>query len=256
MTKVIKSLNDLRSIRKQLLVDCSIGFVPTMGNLHEGHKSLLKQSKQENTITVLSIFVNPTQFNDDDDFKNYPRTLTQDIMMAEEEEIDYVLVPGYEDLYPDQYSYKLMNTTAHIQEAKLEAEFRPGHFDGVLTVVLKLLLIIKPTCAYFGEKDYQQLQLIKGLVKAFFIETKIVSCKVVRNEFGLPLSSRNRRLTEDQYRLAQIFSKIFHSDISCDEIKKTLIREGIKVDYIKDCNGRRFGAVHIGDVRLIDNITL
>ena len=252
MTKVIKSLNDLRLIRKKLLTGkCSVGFVPTMGNLHEGHKSLLKRSNNENMVTILGIFVNPTQFNDDNDFKNYPRTSHQDIMIAEEEGVNYVLTPVYEDLYPDQYSYKLINTTT-----SQEAEFRPGHFDGVLTVVLKLLLIVKPTRAYFGEKDYQQLQLVKGLVKAFFIETKIIGCEVVRNEFGLPLSSRNRRLTADQYQLARRFSEIFHSDISCSEIKNILIREGIKVDYVKDCNGRRFSAVHIGDIRLIDNIIL
>lgn len=252
MTKIIKSLHYLKLIRKKLLINnCSVGFVPTMGSLHDGHKSLLKRSKRENAITILSIFVNPTQFNDDNDFKNYPRTLKQDFIISKEEEVDYVLVPAYEDLYPDQYSYKLINTTC-----SQEVTFRPGHFDGVLTIVLKLLLIVKPTCAYFGEKDYQQLQLVKGLVKAFFIETNIVSCEVVRNEFGLPLSSRNRRLTKNQYQLAKTFSKVFHSNVSCSEIKKTLIQEGIKVDYIKDCNGRRFGAVHIGNVRLIDNIIL
>ncbi|AAO89975.1 pantoate--beta-alanine ligase [Coxiella burnetii] len=249
MTKVIEALSDWQSIRKTIN-DLSVGFVPTMGNLHAGHLSLLERSKCENTITVLSLFINPTQFNDKNDFKNYPRTLAQDIAMAEENGIDYVLAPTDDALYPDQYAYKITNSTINNQEA----EFRPRHFDGVLTVVMKLLLLVKPTRAYFGEKDYQQLQLVKGLAEAFFLDTEIIGCKIVRNEFGLPLSSRNRRLTEDQYQLAQRFSEIFHSDLSCDEIKNALIQEGIIVDYIEDYNERRFAAVHVGDIRLIDNI--
>lgn len=251
MTRVVKSLINWKAIRKNLN-DFSIGFIPTMGNLHAGHMSLVNRSKQENAITVLSLFINPTQFNNTNDFENYPRTLDQDIIMAKENKIDYVFAPTNEAIYPDQYAYKITNTTMH----KQEAEFRSGHFDGVLTVVMKLLLLVKPTRAYFGEKDYQQWQLIKGLLEAFFIDIEIIACEIVRNEFGLPLSSRNRRMTDAEYRLARRFSEIFHLDTSCEEIKQALIQEGIKVDYVEDHNGRRFAAVYIGDIRLIDNIIL
>ena len=251
MTRVVKSLINWKAIRKNLN-DFSIGFIPTMGNLHAGHMSLVNRSKQENAVTVLSLFINPTQFNDKNDFENYPRTLAQDILMAKENRIDYVLTPIDEALYPDQYAYKIINTVLHQQEAR----FRPGHFDGVLTVVMKLLLLVKPTRAYFGEKDYQQWQLIKGLSEAFFMDVEIIACEIMRNEFGLPLSSRNRRMTDTEYRLARRFSEIFRLYASCDEIKQALIQEGIKVDYVEDHNGRRFSAVYIGDIRLIDNIIL
>lgn len=253
MTKVIESLTEWQSIRKILSKNNSvIGFVPTMGNLHAGHTSLLQRSTRENAITVLSLFVNPTQFNDDNDFKNYPRTLKQDISIANDCNVDYILIPADDDIYSDHYAYKIINTTVHSQEAI----FRPGHFDGMLTIVMKLLLLIKPTRAYFGKKDYQQLQLVKGLVKTFFLETEIVGCDIVRNEFGLPLSSRNHRMNETQYQSARYFSEIFHSGASCDEIKKALIQRGIGVDYIEDRDGRRFAAIRIGDIRLIDNFAL
>ncbi|QTS84012.1 pantoate--beta-alanine ligase [Coxiella endosymbiont of Amblyomma nuttalli] len=250
MTKVINSLAEWQIIRKKL--EKTIGFVPTMGNLHIGHASLLQRSKQENTITVLSLFVNPTQFNDNNDFKNYPRSLDRDITMANNYGIDYVLTPTYEALYPDRYAYRIINTIHQSQEAT----FRIGHFDGVLTIVMKLLILIKPTHAYFGEKDYQQLQLVEGLVKAFFLNTKIVPCKTIRNEFGLPLSSRNHRLTPKEFQLAKYFSENFHSHASCDEIKEALLRRGIEVEYIEDCDDRRFAAVRIGNIRLIDNFVL
>ena len=250
MTKMIDSLVTWQTIRKTL--EEPIGFVPTMGNLHTGHASLLQRSKQENTITVLSLFINPTQFNDNNDFKNYPRRLDHDITMANKYGVDYVLTPTYEALYPDRYAYKIVNVINHSKEAA----FRPGHFDGVLTVVMKLLMLVKPTHAYFGEKDYQQLWLVKGLVKAFFLNTKIVACETIRNEFGLPLSSRNHRLTTEEYQLAKYFSENFHSRASCDEIKEALLQKGIGVEYIEDCGDRRFAAVRIGDIRLIDNFVL
>src|SRR3990167_7441466 len=199
MTKIIQSLKDWQLVRKKISNNSDVGFVPTMGNLHAGHLSLLQRSKRENSITVLSIFVNPTQFDNVNDLKNYPCTLEQDISMAGKNNIDYVLVPTYGELYSDCYAYKVNNINTNSQ---LEGISRPGHFDGVLTVVLKLLLIVKPIRAYFGEKDYQQLQLVKGLVKAFFLETEIVECATIRNEFGLPLSSRNNRLTGEHYQVA------------------------------------------------------
>ena len=252
MPKIINTVSNWLLVRKTLPKGVTMGFVPTMGNLHIGHASLLQRSKQENELTILSLFVNPTQFNDCSDFNNYPRSADQDILLATNCSVDYILIPSYEELYPDNFTYRITNTTSQYQEAM----FRPGHFDGVLTIVMKLLLLIRPTRSYFGEKDYQQLQLIKGLIEAFFLETKVVECETVRNEFGLPVSSRNSCLTKEQFQLAKYFSKIFHLPLSCDQIKDTLIQEGINVDYIEDYKGRRFAAIRIGDVRLIDNILL
>ncbi|MFV9988813.1 MAG: pantoate--beta-alanine ligase [Coxiella endosymbiont of Dermacentor nuttalli] len=252
MPEIINTVSDWLSIKKTLPKEIATGFVPTMGSLHVGHASLLQRSKKENELTILSLFINPTQFNDRNDFKNYPRSEDQDITLAKNCGVDYILIPSYEELYPDNFTYKIINTTSQYQETM----FRPGHFDGVLTIVMKLLLLIRPTRSYFGEKDYQQLQLIKGLAEAFFLETQIVECKTVRNEFGLPLSSRNNRLTKEQFQLAKYFSEIFHSSISCDKIKSALIQKGIHVDYIEDYRGRRFAAIHIGNIRLIDNFPL
>lgn len=252
MSEIINTVTDWLLIRKNLPKEATIGFVPTMGNLHAGHASLLLRSKQENKLSILSLFVNPTQFNDRKDFKNYPRSVEQDVSLARNYSVDYILIPSYEELYPDNFTYKVINTVPLYQESI----FRPGHFDGVLTIVMKLLLLVQPNRSYFGVKDYQQLQLIKGLVKAFFLETEVVECETVRTEFGLPLSSRNKCLTKKQFQLAEYFSKIFHSPLSCDQIKNALIQKGINVDYIEDYEGRRFAAIHIGDIRLIDNTPL
>ena len=146
-----------------------IGFVPTMGNLHQGHLSLLERCCTENDISVLSIFINPTQFNNKNDYTNYPQTLEQDLALAEKAKVDYILMPTYSELYPDDFAYQVSETKI---SQELEGKFRPGHFTGMLTVVLKLLLLVKAHRAYFGEKDYQQLQLIRGMAKSFFLETE------------------------------------------------------------------------------------
>ncbi|HSW70572.1 MAG TPA: pantoate--beta-alanine ligase, partial [Gammaproteobacteria bacterium] len=224
------------------------------GNLHAGHLSLLQRSKAETAVSLLSIFVNPTQFNQANDYVHYPRTLEADLALAEEAKVDYVLLPRYQDLYPDDYAYQLREVKFSEQ---LEGSYRPGHFSGVLTVVLKLLLLAQAKCAYFGEKDYQQVELVRGMVQAFFIPTEIISCPTIRNEFGLPLSSRNKRLTSEQYQQAQHFPALFHSKLfSCEEIKKQLQELGFAVDYIEEYDGRRFAAVKLGEVRLIDNIVV
>ena len=251
MTKVYTSINQWRAFRQTL--KGTIGFVPTMGNLHAGHKSLLQKAKQENSITVLSIFVNPTQFNDENDLANYPRTFSNDLALAKEIGIDYVIQPNYEDLYTDAYRYK-------ISESKLssimEGKHRPGHFDGMLTIVMKLLMLVKPSKAYFGEKDYQQLQLITDMAKNFFIDTRIVACPMIRDENGLALSSRNSRLTPEQYKIAIQFPKLLASKKSSTEITRDLQELGFNVDYIEELQDRRYGAVKLGTVRLIDNINL
>ncbi|HRE33194.1 MAG TPA: pantoate--beta-alanine ligase, partial [Candidatus Berkiella sp.] len=161
MTQLIHSLEKWQALRKTFRPHDSVGFVPTMGNLHQGHASLLSLAKAQNQISVLSIFVNPTQFNDPKDLQQYPRTLEEDMKIATSLDIDYVICPSANELYPDEYHYQVHETTiSHL----LEGISRPGHFTGMLTIVLKLLLLVKATHTYFGEKDYQQLQLVKGMV--------------------------------------------------------------------------------------------
>ncbi len=249
MMKLINKVAKWRKIRKSLQGE-TIGFVATMGHLHPGHISLLKRSVAENSITVLSCFVNPTQFNDVHDFDAYPRTVQEDVKLGTTEGVDYLLLPNYHDLYPDDYRYKVSEQKI---STILEGAHRPGHFDGMLTVVLKLLLLIKPDRAYFGEKDYQQLQLVEGLAEAFFLDTDIVPCKTIRDHLGLALSSRHHQLKPDQMKKAHYFPKYLHSNLSCNEVTKKLESTGFVVDYIKEHQGRRYGAVRLGGVRLIDN---
>lgn len=254
MTTVIKSIAKWQNLRKQpLFIGQQIGFVPTMGNLHEGHLSLLTKAKTENQLTVLSIFVNPTQFNNPDDLAKYPRTLEADITLAEKAKVDFVLTPEVTDLYPDDYRYQIHETQF---SQFLCGKHRPGHFNGVLTIVLKLLNLVQPKKAYFGEKDFQQLQLIQEMVKALFLDIEIIACPTIRDNNGLALSSRNSRLTQQEYELALNFPKLLKSKNNCAEIIKALENLGFVVDYIEELCQRRFGAVKIGNVRLIDNIEL
>ena len=251
---MITDINCWRELRaSDELKNKTIGFVPTMGNLHAGHASLLSRSVAENDVTILSIFVNPTQFNRPEDLTNYPRTPDQDIQLAGQVDVDIVLMPTDEDLYPDHYRYKVSENQL---STMMEGAYRPGHFEGMLTVVLKFLLLVKPTHAYFGEKDYQQLQLIKGMVSAFFLDVKIIPCKTVRNDQGLALSSRNSRLTHQQLKFAEKFSELLRSNQTCKVIQRKLTETGFKVDYITEYQGRRFGAVFVGNIRLIDNIEM
>ena len=248
--QVFRDLNEWRQVRKTLPAHQSIGFVPTMGNLHAGHASLFTTSKQENDCTIASVFINPTQFNQPTDFKHYPRTLDADLALLERTGVDYCLLPDKQAVYPDEYRYKLDEISlAH----QMEGRQRPGHFTGVLTVVMKLFNLVRPTQAYFGEKDYQQLQLIRGMVDAFFMDITIVGTPTIREASGLAYSSRNTRLTPEQRQQADQFATIFHQHSSCEQIIKALDAIGVAVDYIEEHEGRRYAAVHIGDVRLIDN---
>lgn len=249
MTTIIQTLAEWRSIRSNL-GNAPIGLVPTMGNLHAGHGSLLKRSMTENQNTVLSIFTNPTQFDEVTDFQQYPKTLEADIQLAQSLGVNWVLTPTEAELYPDNYRYRVMETE---QSQTLCGKVRSGHFMGVLTVVLKLLQWVKPQRAYFGEKDFQQLQLIRGMAEAFFLETEIVACATVRDSNGLALSSRNQRLSPAQYQLALAFPSLLATVFTDQEIVIKLTELGFEVDYIKTQEGRRFGAVRVGGVRLIDN---
>jgi pantoate--beta-alanine ligase len=239
MKKVLRNNND------------DIGFVPTMGALHDGHISLIKKSLEENKITVVSIFVNSTQFNDPKDLKNYPNKLEKDISLLASLNVDYVFTPDHKLIYNDNYAYKIIETQFSKQ---LCGAKREGHFEGVLTIVMKLLNIVQPTKAYFGEKDYQQYTLIKGMVEAFHMDVQIVSIPTVREEDGLALSSRNLLLSPDERKKAPLFSELLKSQNTDEEIKTSLLQEGFEIDYIETLNGRRFGAVFLGNVRLIDNV--
>ncbi|MDF1612595.1 pantoate--beta-alanine ligase [Stygiobacter electus] len=254
MTKVIKKISEWKKIRNsEELKNKTVGFVPTMGAFHQGHASLIERCLIENNISVVSIFVNPTQFNDPNDLRNYPRTLDSDLKLLEKMNVDYLLYPEYEEIYSDNYRYKIIETDF---SKKLCGAFRPKHFEGVLTIVLKLFNIVKPHKAYFGEKDYQQLKLIEGMCKAFFMDIEIVPCPIVRDEDGLALSSRNLLLTNEERKIAVNFPKLLKARMPNELIKEELEKLGFKVDYIENLEGRRFGAVHIGKVRLIDNVEL
>lgn len=251
--QIFHNVNEWIHFRNTLSPDLSLGFAPTMGNLHAGHASLFLASSKENHYTVSSLFVNPTQFNNPDDYKHYPRTVDADLELMTQNGVDFCILPNENEIYTDGYAYQVQeNRLGQLMEGK----HRPGHFNGVLTIVMKLFNLVKPTRAYFGEKDYQQLLLIQGMVKALFMDIEIKSCPTVREKSGLACSSRNNRLTPNQREIADEFAKIFHQNKSSAMISKELEALGITVEYIEEFQGRRFAAVKIGDIRLIDNYLL
>jgi pantoate--beta-alanine ligase len=251
--ELFNSIESWRAFRASLPPKASLGFAPTMGNLHAGHKSLFLRSKRDNEYTASSLFVNPTQFNRADDFTHYPRTLDNDLELMSQAGVDFCILPKEEEIYADGYNYQI-----HEQNlcTLMEGAHRPGHFNGVLTVVMKLLQLVKPTSAYFGEKDYQQYLLIKEMVDAFFMDIAIIPCPTIRESSGLAYSSRNTRLNKEQKTLAEQFARIFHNHQPCDMISELLKLQGIAVEYIEEYQNRRFAAVTIGDIRLIDNYSL
>jgi len=254
VTTIVEVPSAWRSERlAQVRSGLTLGFVPTMGALHEGHLSLVRRARAENDRTLVSIFVNPTQFDEATDLAQYPRTLEADLAMLRAEGTDFVLLPHEPDLYPDGYRYSVTERTL---STVLEGAHRPGHFDGVLTVVMKLLQIASAERAYFGEKDWQQLSLVRGMAETFFLPTGIVACATVREADGLALSSRNRRLRPADRQRAPQFYRTLSSAPSADAACHGLRAIGFAVDYVEDRDGRRLGAVRLGDVRLIDNVPL
>lgn len=225
-----------------------------MGYLHAGHLSLCSRSQAENDLTIVAIFVNAKQFNQIEDFLHYPRSLEKDIALLSKQKVDYLLLLDSETIYSDNYHIQIHDTSDLSKE--LEAEFRPGHFIGMLTVVLKYLNIVRPTHAYYGEKDYQQLLLIKKMVLALFLETEIVGCTTIRATDGLALSSRNSRLSIEQRAKASHFPSILKLAPSSEAAMRQLKSLGFKVDYVADHWGRRLAAIHVGDVRLIDALPI
>ncbi len=228
----------------------SIGFVPTLGALHLGHRFLMDRARDENDRIVVSLYKNPTQFNDLDDLENYPDLEEVDLEVAQECGVDVVFAPAREALYPDGYQYRIVEEAI---SREMEGVERPGHFEGVLTVVMKLLLITGPNRAYFGKKDYQQLLLVQRLVNAFFLEVEVVACVTIRDGDGLAFSSRNALLNARERERAALFPQILKGARSAEEAREQLLLSGFGVDYVEVWEGRILGAVRIGKVRLIDN---
>lgn len=268
---------ELDLLRKEKKV---IGFVPTMGSLHEGHLSLVQLANKESDISVCSIFVNPTQFNDPKDYSLYPKHVDIDIALLEKENCDILYLPEVEDVYPkgvEKTSYPIN----HLGEV-LEGAYRPGHFDGVIEVVKRLFDIVKPQKAYFGMKDFQQLAVIRWMVNYFKLAIEIVSGPIIRGDSGIALSSRNERLSEEQFQSALKISKSLfyirdqYANKDFKSLKEKSILElesdpNIKIEYLEIANTEDlkllknaneaestgvFIAAQIGDIRLIDNIVL
>jgi len=264
----------LVEIRKQAK---TIGFVPTMGALHEGHLSLVNSSKSQTAITVASIFVNPTQFNNKSDLEKYPRTLNCDLQMLQKAKCDIVFVPNEKEIYPEPdariFDFGLLDKV-------MEGKYRTGHFNGVAQVVSKLFDIVKPEKAYFGEKDFQQLTIIKLLVKQMGIKTEIIGCPIIREADGLAMSSRNVRLNDEQRKAAATISqtlfeaqklapKLSVHDLIKFVIEKINLNAHLEVEYFEVVDNEMLQpitrwtedkikvgciAVFVGDIRLIDNI--
>ncbi len=233
-----------------------VGFVPTMGALHKGHESLIRRSVTESNITVVSIYVNPTQFDNQRDLAVYPNTLAEDKAILEDLDVDVLLMPTFEQIYPDGFRYQVSESEF---SRKLCGAHRDGHFTGVLTVVMKLLNIVRPARAYFGEKDFQQYQLIKDMARTFFLDVKIVPCEIVRESDGLALSSRNLNLDACAREKAPLIHNLISGNSTDDEIARRLAKAGFDVDYVQIRYGRRFAAAKVGEnpvVRLIDNVPL
>ena len=258
----------------------SIGFVPTMGSLHQGHISLITQSKKKCNITVCSIFINPTQFNDFDDFKRYPKNTSIDLKLLKTANCDIVYTPSYHDLYKE--NEKAKNYEFNGLENHLEGRHRPGHFNGVATIVEKLFRIVKPNYAFFGEKDLQQLMIIKSLVKNIGMSVVITGCPTKRDKNGLALSSRNSQLSKEDLLYSSIIYKQLllckknYLNTSIIELKNNITKnltksKKIEIDYFefielatlkaitvinKETKYAACIAVKISGVRLIDNIIL
>lgn len=276
--KLIHTVQELRTeLNAQRLAGKKIGFVPTMGALHEGHASLVKLAVAENDVVVVSDFVNPTQFNDQNDLLKYPRTLEADCELLEKVGAHYVFAPSVEEIYPEpdtrQFSYAPLDTV-------MEGKFRPGHFNGVCQVVSKLFMMVEPHCAYFGEKDFQQLAIIREMVKQMNFPIRIVGCPIVRESDGLALSSRNARLSDVQRVQALNISKTLFASkeyAATHTVEETqafveqaiAASEGLVLEYFEIVDGLTLQkiagwddtdyavgciTVFCGEVRLIDNI--
>ena len=238
--------------RRHAMGGQSIGFVPTMGALHEGHASLVERCRRENEIVAVSIFVNPSQFNEAKDLERYPRTMERDLALLEELGVDNVFAPAVTDLYPNGYRFRIEPGVDEV----MEAAYRPGFLQGVMTIVMKLFQLVRADRAYFGEKDYQQLRTIDEMVRDFFLPIEIVPCATVREASGLAMSSRNMLLSGTSRAKAAWIFRALTTASTITEAKDTLTAQGFQVDYVEEHWGRRFAAAYLDGVRLIDNVAI
>ena len=274
--KVFTSVKELRA-ELDRTEQSGIGFVPTMGALHAGHRSLVERARRENATVVVSVFVNPTQFNDKNDLRHYPRTPEADRRLLEEAGADFVLMPSVEEIYPEpdgrQFDFGQIDKV-------MEGATRPGHFNGVAQVVSRLFDIVRPARAYFGEKDFQQIAVIRAMVKQLDIPVKINDCPILREADGLALSSRNVRLTPEQRQKAPLIARTLKESTTfvpgksvqevIDYVVNTINSDPVmEVEYYEIVDGNTLESiknwsdtdypvgcitVYCGEVRLIDNI--
>lgn len=268
--------NEVLNAKKQ---SKTIGFVPTMGALHKGHLTLVQNSVEENDITIVSIFVNPRQFNQTEDFEKYPRNHQDDANLLDEVKCDVVFIPIYNEVFNDESK---LNVDLKGLENILEGEHRPGHFQGVVDVVHRLFVLVKPNRAYFGTKDYQQLMIINAMVKYCNVDVQIVECPIVREVDGMAMSSRNKRLSKIERENAVVISKAIFEANNLNEnstisyLKKFVwdklnVNKYLTPEYVEICEQKTLKlctaddcvdnkillvAVWCGKVRLIDNILL
>lgn len=277
---VFAKIKSVQQKVKSLKKGTSIGFVPTMGALHKGHLSLVEQARKENDIVVVSIFVNPTQFDKQEDLINYPKTIDTDLSLLKSVFCDLVFTPTAEEMYANNIQSSAFNFDG--LEHQMEGKFRDGHFDGVGTIVKRLFEIVTPTKAYFGEKDFQQLQIIRNMVKKHHMPVKIIGCAIYREDDGLAMSSRNERLTKEHRAAAPFIYKTIKQakeefgTKNAEEVIAWVENEFKKqpllaLEYFEIANEetlhriqtkddkqkyRAFIAVFAGKIRLIDNISL
>jgi len=277
---VFAKIKSIKQTIKSLKKGTSIGFVPTMGALHKGHFSLIKQAKKENDIVVVSIFVNPTQFNKKEDLINYPKTIDKDLALLKSIYCDIVFTPTVEEIYNNNIKSELFDFDG--LEHQMEGKFRDGHFNGVGTIVKRLFEIVTPAKSYFGEKDFQQLQIIRKMTEKHQIPTKVIGCEIYREQDGLAMSSRNNRLTKEHRAIAPFIYKTLKKAKkefginNALEVYKWVENEFkkqplLELEYFEIANEetlqpiqnketkqkyRAFIAVFADKIRLIDNISL
>ena len=276
--KIVNSIKELKSyLAEEKRDNKQIGFVPTMGALHHGHLSLVKRCVEDNDVCVVSVFVNPTQFNDKHDLETYPRTLDKDCALLESAGCDYVFAPSVEEMYPEPDTRTFDFGTV---SAVMEGARRPGHLNGVAQIVSKLFYAVEPDNAYFGEKDFQQIAVIRAMVKQLNIPVKINACPILREADGLALSSRNVRLTPEQRQKAPLIARTLKEStnfvpeksvqevidyvidtINADPVMRVEyyeIVDGNTMESIKNWSDTTYPVgcitVYCGEVRLIDNI--
>ena len=280
--EVYSTVNEIKRVLKNK-GSKKVGFVPTMGSLHQGHLSLVTRALRDNDIVVCSVFVNPAQFNNADDLRVYPRNLPLDINLLQETGCNFLFAPNIDEIYPNSDLESRVDTDFGILTSVMEAKYRPGHFDGVIKVVKRLFEIIEPTNAYFGQKDYQQLAIVKALVKQNKFNINILGCDIVREKDGLAMSSRNINLTSDERSAASLIPEVLQkvkekiSTIGLFETKKWVFdcfqnHMILKLEYFEIAdsesleistenifeskNLRAFIVVYAGKTRLIDNVDL